>query len=490
MTKDADIQSLLVKAGKNLAAIDQVAAYLLQKRYPLQAALEAYANYLAHRPNSANAAFNYAYYLSRDGQFDRAIEVYQQALSLGIDAPEEVHLNIANIYMDHLRDDGMAKTHLEQSLRIKPDYAKAFYNLGNLSEQSGDRAAAVFYFEQCLKHAPGFESALARLADAQRFERADEPLFARLVGVAQRSNNSDIHFALGRAYEQLNRFDMAWKHFSKANTLDARVFPRYEKKSTEDVFDRIISQCDDPWVNRFGGESDETVFICGMFRTGSTLLEQVLAAHPSFTAGGESQFFPRLVSKALPGFPEGLKNISTESVSTWRAQHRDRVRQLFSGSTRVTEKRPDNFLHVGLIRAVLPSAKFVVTQRDWRDVATSVFTTRLGAGQNYATSLENTRHYIGLQEKLVNHWQSLLGADLKCVRYEDLVKQPETTITDLLETLGEPWDERCLMFNRLKNAVQTASVWQVREPLYTSSVGRWRHYQRFFEQEFGTAPVA
>ncbi len=485
MTKDSDIQSLLERAGKNLAGIDQVAAYLLKNRYPLQAALEAYDNYLAHKPDSANAAFNYAYYLSKDGQFENAVDAYQRALGLGIDAPEEVHLNIANIYMDHLHNSGMAKVHLEQSLRIRPDYANAFYNLGNLSEQSGNRERATFYFEQCLKYAPDFESALARLADAHRFEHDAEPLFSRLKGVAQRSRNSDIHFAIGRAYEQLSRFDMAWQHFSKANALDAMVFPRYQKASVENVFDRIISQCNESWLKRYPGESDEAVFICGMFRTGSTLLEQVLAAHPAFTAGGERQFFPRLVSKALPGFPEGLDRINCEDVNTWRAQHHDQVRQLFGGLTRVTDKRPDNFLHIGLIRAVLPSARFVVTQRDWRDVATSVFTTRLGAGQNYATNLDNIRHYVGLQEQLVNHWQSLVGDDLKRVNYEELVGQPEATISDLLETLGEAWDERCLMFNQLTNTVQTASVWQVREPLYTRSVGRWKNYQHFFEQAFG-----
>jgi len=109
----------------------------------------------------------------------------------------------------------------------------------------------------------------------------------------------------------------------------------------------------------------------------------------------------------------------------------------------------------------------------------------LGAGQNYATSLEDIRHYIGLQTELIEHWQSTLGADLIRVRYEDLVTRPRETITGILEDLGESWDESCLSFHQLRNSVQTASVWQVREPFHTKSVGRWKNYLAEFEAAFG-----
>ena len=485
MTKEPDIQSLLSQAGNNLPAIDQIANFLYQRRSPLERVLAAYKKYLSEHPGSANAAFNYAYYLSRDGQFEAAIDMYRHSLKLGIDASEEVHLNIANIYMDHLKKGENAKTHLLKALSIRPEYASAYYNLGNLSEQEGDRDEAHRLFEQCLKIDPSNQTALARLSDAHVYVDKDDPLLARLIALAQRSDNIDVHYAIGRAYEQLRLFDMAWRHFSKANQLDKPGLPTYKRDAVESVFQRIMMQCSDNWLNRYQGQSNESVFICGMFRTGSTLLEQVLAAHPRFTAGGENEFFPRLVARELRDFPDGLDCITTENVRSWRELHTDQSEKLFGGSTRVTDKRPDNFLHIGLIKAVLPSAKFLVTERDWRDVATSVFSTRLGPGQNYATSLKDIRHYIDLQGRLIDHWQSILGPDLVRIRYEDLVTKPQDTITGLLNYLGEAWDERCLSFNRLKNTVQTASVWQVREPMHTKSVGRWRHYQRHFEEAFG-----
>jgi LPS sulfotransferase NodH len=223
-----------------------------------------------------------------------------------------------------------------------------------------------------------------------------------------------------------------------------------------------------------------------MFRTGSTLLEQVLSAHPGFTAGGESDFFPRLVLREFHDYPEGIDEITSGEIQSWKEIQVNHSNRFSAGSTRLTDKRPDNFLYIGLIKAILPSAKFVVTERDWRDVALSIFSTRLGAAQNYSTGLEDIRHYIGLQERLVNHWQSILGNDLIRVGYEDLVEQPRETIGNLLSALGEDWDERCLSFEKLDNAVKTASVWQIREPFHSRSIGRWKNYETYFEEVFGS----
>ncbi len=213
-------------------------------------------------------------------------------------------------------------------------------------------------------------------------------------------------------------------------------------------FKRLASSCDRAWLERFNGSSRDLVFICGMFRSGSTLLEQMLASHPGFVAGGESEFFPRLVAREFPDYPLGLDSLSAEKLRAWQRQHSDQLERLVGGSLRVTDKRPDNFLYLGLIKAVLPAARFVVTERDWRDIATSVYSVRLGPSQPYATSLEDIRHYISMQTKLVDHWEGVLGSDLMRVRYDDLVLQPQQTMTNLLTWLGESWDERCLVFSR------------------------------------------
>jgi tetratricopeptide (TPR) repeat protein len=480
------LRQLLIHVRKDLAAIDQIAEHSRQRRYPLGHVLRAYKKYLVHQPDSAIATFNYAYNLAKDAQFEAAIKYYERALELEIDKPEEVHLNIANIYMDYLHSHDKAREHLEKALVKNPDYSSAYYNLGNLSEQEGNRAEASRNFEKSLQTDPDNESALARLADTHAFLQQDDPLLARLVASAQNSDNCDVQLALGKAYEQLGHFEMAWDHFSKGNSLDQKTMPPYKPEQTEADFNRIVAQCSRAWLKQYEGTSSDPVFICGMFRSGSTLLEQMLASHPSFIAGGESEFFPRLIAREFPDYPQGLDDISIEVLRDWQQQHTEQTRKLFGDSLRLTDKRPDNFLYIGLIKAILPAAKFLVTERDWRDVATSIYSVRLGAGQSYATSLKTIRHYIELQSELINHWEAVLGSDLIRVRYEDLVLQPQPTLTGLLNRLGEEWNESCLSFHELKNSVKTASVWQVREPLHNKSIGRWKNYRQQFADVFGT----
>lgn len=482
------LSAFLQRSSDNLPAIDHAANLLQQRAYPLAPALKAYESFLAKHADSAIAAFNYAWYLAKDGQFEKAADLYRCALELGIGQPEEVHLNIGNLYMDHLRDNARARKEFNRALATNPRYAGAYYNLGNLAEQSGNRQQAAEFFEKCLEIEPANQSALARLADTHRFVDADDPLLARLVESAEKGQNSDLHFALGTAFNQLQDFDAAWRHFEQANALENDRLPRYSKQRTEACFERIKSLCNREWASRFDGTSGDPVFICGMFRTGSTMLEQILAAHPAFTAGGESEFFPRLVLQEFHDFPQGLEQVTIEEIRLWRDRHADYARRFTDDSSRLTDKRPDNFLYAGLISAVLPSARFVVTERDWRDVALSIYSTRLGASQNYSTRLENIRHYIGQQARLVDHWEAVLGDQLIRIRYEDLVARPRETVSHLLRFLGEDWDERCLAFDKLDNTVKTASVWQVRQPLHSKSIGRWKNYQTYFEQVFGAGP--
>ena len=154
------------------------------------------------------------------------------------------------------------------------------------------------------------------------------------------------------------------------------------------------------------------------------------------------------------------------------ARYQEESDRIFGRNTRLTDKRPDNFLYLGLIKALFPAAKIIVTHRAWDDIAWSIYSTRFGQAQHYATDISTIRHYINLQTDLMTHWRSLFGQDIFTVEYESLVTAPRQTLTSLLNFLGEPWEEDCLRFNTLKNTVKTESVWQVRQPLYTSSVGR------------------
>jgi len=451
----------------------------------LDAAAAAWEQYLRTHPRSSLGHFNFAWFSARQGQPMVAVRHYEKAIELGIPRAEEAHTNLANLYSSVLRDDRRAKQHLEQALRLNPAYLPAVHNLGGLAEQEGQLERARELFGRCLEIDPAATPSLARLADTFDFNVDGEPVLQRLEAAAGGSRDPDLHFAVGRAREQRGQYEAAWQAHAEPHRLDRSVMPAYSPGRVESGIDTLIATCTPEWLARLStGQATSPVFICGMLRSGSTLLEQALAAHPAFTPGGEREFFPRLVAAQLPGYPREIASVDAGRLKSWARSYQRETEAIFGKDTRITDKRPDNFLYLGLIKALFPAARVVVTRRDWRDVATSIFATRLGPMAPYATDLAHIRHFIAQHDRLIAHWQALLGKDLLVVDYEQVVAEPKAQIGRLLEFLGEPWDDACLEFHTLSNTVRTASVWQVRQPLYAGSIGRWERFQSTFDATF------
>ena len=456
----------------SVSVLEELVQYSLAHRR-FDHALSAYADYLHRHANSAIVYYNYGYALVRAGQYSDALEAYQRALDLGAEQPEEIELNMATVFAERLRDDATATIHLKRAIAHNQCYVPAYFNLGILAERRGDLEHAHAYFNQCLNFEPEYLPAQVRLADAQSFEDQQAPLILKLKQLATNSRDPDLHFALGRALEQCREYSQAIKHYDIANAQDLAVYPVYDHDAVAARFDAIKTSFDAVWYQQYEAKNDAApVFICGMFRSGSTLVEQMLAAHSAFTPAGEREFFARLVAANMPGYPYVSQNYLSSNLGSWAASYQKESEAIFGKDTRLTDKRPDNFLYLGLIKAMFPAAKIIVTRRAWRDVAWSIYTTRFSSVQHYATDLKAVKHYIDQQAGLIAHWQSLFGADMHLVDYEELVTFPQPVISSLLDFLGEPWEEQCLRFDKLKNAVRTESVWQVRQPLYTSSVGR------------------
>jgi hypothetical protein len=219
-------------------------------------------------------------------------------------------------------------------------------------------------------------------------------------------------------------------------------------------------------------QSDRPVFICGMFRSGSTLAEQILAAHSGVAAGGELAFLPSLVRTELAPFPATMANMTSAQLEQLAARYLDMLARLFPRGERITDKRPDNFLYIGLIKRLFPDARIVHTVRDALDNCLSIYFLHLDHGMSYALDLADIAHYYVQYRRLMAHWKSLYGADIFDLDYDALVREPRPAIERLTQFCGLEW----LSFEQTARAVKTASVWQVRERLYQRSSGRWRNY--------------
>ena len=452
-------------------------------------AASVYERLLGQWPELADGWYNLGVLYKQLRRYEPALACYQLALDRGIAEPEQVHLNRGVVYSDHLRQNDAARRELRAALAWNPLYVPALINLANLSEDLGQRDEAIALYERILALVPDSPDALARLANARGVAGPDDPLIGRLQAALARpglaaAGQATLGFALGRALDAAQRYDEAFAAYALANEASrASAAPGtavYDRRRHEEYVDQLIATFTRELpVAPLVRSAIQPIFICGMFRSGSTLIEQVLAGHPRVTPGGEIDFIPTAVAVDLAPFPATMRRYSAGRLQLLAARYLETLERLLPGAGLVTDKRPDNFLYIGLIKRLFPAAKIVHTIRDPLDNVLSLYFLHLDHSMPQALDLMDAAHYYRQYRRLMAHWQSLYGEDIIEVDYDRFVAAPRPAIERLLAACGLDWDEECLAFERRNNTVKTASVWQVREPLYQRSSGRSRHYDQY-----------
>ena len=278
-------------------------------------------------------------------------------------------------------------------------------------------------------------------------------------------------FELGHLYDHLGAYDTAFARFQTANRLRR---PAFDRAGFARLIEGLIAAGSDgvQATNR----STVPVFIVGMPRSGTSLVEQILASHPAVFGAGELNDLPRLVAEISPGYPGGLTELTAADLDRSAERHLARLASLGHGAERVTDKLPGNFLHLGIIARLFPGARIVHCLRDPLDTCLSCYFHDFGGIHPYAYDLGDLGFAYRQYECLMDHWRSTLPLPILEVRYEDLIADQEGMSRALVAFVGLDWRDECLQFHRTPRLVHTASYDQVRRPLYTSSVGRARHY--------------
>ncbi len=448
----------------------------------------AYEALLARWPDLPDSWYNLGVLQRKAQRFDAALASYQQALDRGVTRPEEVHLNRGVIYSDHLRREDLAERELHAALALNPGFVPALFNLANLEEDLGKRDEALAIYARLLALDPRNYEALARYATLRNVSAPDDPLLGQVRQAIANSgatpaDKASLGFALGKMLDACGAYDEAFAAYVMANRQSRGTAAPgdavYDRRRQEQLVDELIATFASARSGAAGPASAaRPIFICGMFRSGSTLTEQVLAAHPDVRAGGEIGFLPTAVQTELAPFPSAMAHISPQQLEQLAARYLDVLAKLFPNARHVTDKRPDNFLYIGLIKSMFPKARIIHTTRNPLDNCLSVFFLHLDHRFGYALDLMDIGHYYRQYRRLIAHWQSLYGEDILDFDYDAFVHEPRPAVERLLAFCGVDWSEDCLNFQHVGNAVKTASVWQVREPLYQRSSGRWRNYER------------
>jgi tetratricopeptide (TPR) repeat protein len=462
----------------------RVTAHQLLGQGRLREALAAHLQLLESDPSRPDDWFNLGYLQRCDRQFEPALLSYASALARGISGPEEVLVNRAAILSEHLGRADEAERELLQAIEANAGFMPAWLNLAHLYEDSGQIEQAQDTYQHILRLSPFNSRALVRLSAMEIHQRGVSSMIEDLrEGLSMQSSPADmaeVSFGLAQALDANGRFDDAFDMYSKANNIRAAgIDPRrrYDRRRHEKLIEEIIGT----FADADSGEDVDAktpIFVCGMFRSGSTLSEQILARHPRVTAGGELELIPALVSNGPQPYPAAIANVDRNSLAVMREPYLHELDTLFPHRDILIDKRCDNFLHIGFIKKLFPHAKFIHTKRNMLDNILSIFFLDFDDSISYGFALEDIEHWYHQYLKLMAHWRAIYGPDIFELDYDDLVTDPQTLIQAALEFCGAGWDEVCLGSTRSTEAIKTPSAWQVRRPIHGGSSGRWRNYAK------------
>jgi tetratricopeptide (TPR) repeat protein len=459
------------------------AAQLQQQNHTAEA-IAAYQSIVTRWPKLADAWYNLAVLQRQALHIGEALTSYQMALNSGISRPEEVHLNRGVIYSDFLRDYPAAAGELERALTVNPAFTPALQNLANLYEDVGMRPEASSLYARILAIEPRSFEALARLAYLQPVGEVNRSLINRLREALKlatsTSDRASLEFALGRLLDAAGEYHEAFTIYAAANqaslaSAGPQVVP-YDRARHQMFIDRIIGSDSRRTTVHAAAIPPRPIFIVGMFRSGSTLAEQLLAGIPGVAAGGEMDFLPRIVNSELVPLFETLETISAEQLDGIAARYRAELMRASAHAAYVTDKFPDNFLYLGLIKRLFPDAKIVHTTRNPLDNCLSIFFLHLDQQMSYALNLMDIGHYYGEYRRLMAHWKTEFSGDIFDFDYDALIREPQIQMQRVCAFLGREWPGQLPLIAARSATIRTASTWQVREPLYRTSSGRAGHY--------------
>jgi tetratricopeptide (TPR) repeat protein len=456
-----------------------------------------YERALVLNPDHAGAHSNLSLALVTQGRIDEAVAHSQRALALQPNHAD-IHNNLGYALAEQSRADD-AITHYERALAINPGHATARTNLGSLFRFQGKFDDAMVHYGRAIAIRPDYAEAHFNRAEIKTFHRGDEDL-AALEALAGRcglpANKAPfVHFALAKALEDIGEYERAFEYMRKGNDAKRRLI-EYDETNASKLFQRIANVFDRSLFDRGldrAGEGDPSsapIFVLGMPRSGSTLIEQILASHPQIHGAGELSNLQIAMHSVLKGngqpvpFPECVPALDGDTLRRIGQSYLAGLPGLAAGKARIIDKMPGNFLYAGLIRLILPNARIIHTVRDPIDTCVSCYSKLFMFGQRFSYDLGELGRYYRRYRELMAHWRAVLPSDAMIdVSYEDVVDDLEGQARRMIDYCGLPWDDRCLSFHRNSRQVKTASTVQVRQPLFRTSLQRWRRY------EAGLAPL-
>ncbi len=388
-----------------------------------------------------------------------------------------------------------AQACFEQALALRPDFVEAHNSLAITLGDLGELSGAERHYREALRLRPAYASGWHNFTGMVRLMPGD-PLWPALQNLAKQASGlpaadaSMLQFTLGKVCDDQGEYSQAFDHYLHANRLK-RATLEYNETRQRIFFQNFIQHFSAAFLTKHAGngaDNELPVFIVGMSRSGTTLVEQILSSHPRVHGAGELHLLRRCLRVELgptdsdDELPAKLAALDDRGFRGIGERYCAELTQLAPDAVRVTDKLPGNMALVGLIQIAFPRAKIIHCVRDPLDTCVSCFSKLFTTGHAFSYELGELGRFYRLYAQLMQHWHTVLPAGRMLeVRYEQVVADLESQARRLVEFCGLPWDDACLRFHEHRRTVKTASLAQVRQPIYASSVGRWRHYAQYLE---------
>jgi tetratricopeptide (TPR) repeat protein len=443
------------------------------------------------QPESLDAVVLLAEVLQKQRRFDDAKECLDRALQLKENEPE-LYERRGYVYLD-LGDSEHALGDFSSALNAHSERPMALLGLGRAHMEAGDALKATDALATLIDKYPEISSAYYYLSVSRKFTQ-DDPIIAQLQSMTNRMDIDDLsaialNFSLGKIYDDCKQWDNAFRHYEAGNRLRNKEYD-YQLSNQEAYLEGIVSVFNRDFLTAHsdcGIASELPILIVGMPRSGTTLTEQIISSHPQVIGAGEVEFWVNATNtmpymlETSENYPECMSKITPNKATILAERY---IRQLLKiagpGTTpaRITDKFPHNFVNLGLIATLFPNAQIINCKRNAMDNCLSIFFQTFGGKHAYAYDLANIGHHYKYYERLMSHWHNVLPGRILDINYEDTIADPEYWSRKLIAHVGLNWDDACLAPHKLERTVKTASQWQVRQPIYNTSVERWKHYEK------------
>lgn len=432
------------------------------------------------KPDYPEAHLNLAIALTNAGQRKEAISHCRTALGQRPDYGS-AHMQLG-LLEEALGDWRAARAHLEKATECAGSGLAAYNNLGTLLNTIGDFAAAAAAYETALKLEPGSAELHANLAELKTFTPGDQQIAAMetllQTGKLPETEAVKLHFALAKAYEDCGDIDAAFRLYQSGNQMRKSLAP-YQQTQTDTEFAAIKAAFEQgfPAADLMPdmAATPQPVFIVGLPRSGTTLVEQILASHSAVAGAGEQGHMNQLFPATLAG--ENWQDIDRKRFAAILGDYKSMLYDTGQGAEFVTDKMPTNFQWIGFLARLYPQAKFIHLARDPVATLWSMYKRLFNrAGNDFAYDLDDLATYHAQYSDLMAWWADALPGRIHQISYEALTEAPEAEIRQMLDHLGLDWEDGCLAFHQTERVVKTASTRQVRQALYRGSSEAWQAY--------------